>query len=54
MLILGLLALTLKLKVSRLIKFSEDIFLDNSISDINRLVIDTIYLTLFTYSIILS
>jgi hypothetical protein len=54
MLILRLLALTLKLKISRSTKFSEDIFLNNFISNISRLIINTIYLTLFTYLIILN
>jgi hypothetical protein len=53
-LILRLLALKLKLKVSRSTKFSEDIFSDSPISNISRLVTGTTYLALFTYSTILN
>jgi hypothetical protein len=54
MLVLKLLALTLELRVSRSVKFSEDMFLDNPIGDIGRLVISTIYLVLFTCLTILN
>jgi hypothetical protein len=53
-LILGLLALKLELKVSHSVKFSEDIFLDSLVDNINRLIISAAYLTLFTYSTILN